>query len=50
MGLKSVTAGAALVLQELVVKREAADEHADVSPGQPFGGNSAVFQRLPAGP
>ena len=34
MGLEPVPAGAALILQQLVVEGEAADEHADVGAGQ----------------
>ena len=49
MRLEPVAAGEALVLQELVVEREAPDEHPDVGAGQCVGGDSAVFQRLPGG-
>ncbi len=38
MGLEPVAAGAALVLQQLVVEGEAADEHADVGARQPSAG------------
>ena len=34
MGLESVTAGTALILEKLIVEGEAADEDADVGAGQ----------------
>ena len=49
MGLEAETAGAALVLQELVVECETADEDADVGAGQHVGANPAVLQGLPRG-
>lgn len=49
MGLEPVATAAALVLQELIVQREAADEHADVGTSQPIGGYPPVFERLPGG-
>ena len=50
MGFESVTAGAALILKELIVQGETADEYADFGAGQTLGGYSAVFQCLPGGP
>ena len=38
MGFESVTAGAALILQELIVQGETANEYADFSAGQALGG------------
>ena len=50
MGFELVTARATLVLEELIVEGETADEHADVSAGETVGGYPAVFQRFPCGP
>jgi hypothetical protein len=47
MGLEAVTTGAALILQQLVVEGETADEYADIGSGQPVGGYSPVLQRFP---
>ena len=49
MGLEPVTTCAALVLQQLVVEGEAADEDSDVGARQSVGGYPPVFQRLPRG-
>ncbi len=49
MGLEPVATGAALILQQLIVEGEAADEDSDVGARQSVGGNPAVFQRLPRG-
>ena len=49
MGLEPVTTGAALILQQLIVEGEAADEYSDVGARQAVGGYSRVFQRLPRG-
>ncbi len=49
MGFESVATGAALILQELVVKSEAADEYTDFSAGQRLRGYPAILQRLPRG-
>ena len=49
MGLESVATGTALILQELVVEGEPADEHTDVGACQPVRGYPPVLQRLPCG-
>ena len=49
MRLEPVTTGAALVLQQLVVEGEAADEHPDIGARQSVGGHPPVLQRLPRG-
>ena len=49
MRLEPVATGAALILQQLVVEGEAADEHSDVGAGQAVGRYSRVFERLPRG-
>ena len=49
MRLEPVTTRAALILQQLVVEREAADEHSDVGARQSVGGYPPVLQRLPRG-
>ena len=49
MRLEPVATGAALILQQLIVEGEAADEYSDVGARQAVSGNSAVFQRLPRG-
>ncbi len=49
MGLESVTTGAALILQQLVVEGEAADEDPDVGARQSVGGYSPVLQGFPRG-
>ena len=49
MRLEPVTTGAALILQQLIVEGEAADEDSDVGARQSVGGYSPVFQRLPRG-
>jgi hypothetical protein len=49
MRLELIAAGPALILQQLVVEGEAADEHPDVLTGQAIRGKPAVLQRLPGG-
>ena len=49
MGFESVTARAALVLEELIVEGKAADKNPDVSAGETIGGYPAVFECFPCG-
>ena len=49
MRLEAVATGVALILQQLIVQGEAADEYADVGAGHAVGRYSRVFQCFPRG-